>query len=292
MRDIDIIQKLVGHSITEEQLRYVDCAVHPKVGIFMPMGGQCFYAISPEHTHPGYSFILAFDSNCRTRIGDTVIESVPSTMAMIPPDLPHQEIPSEVVSRYIAIMIDASFFEEQLKMYGVSEKPNPETLHPICDRLVATCKEFIIDYQEALPGYKQFLESAAVKICHLIIRRIYNIESREHPITASMDINRAVEYIYSCYSDRIAVEELAQKAGLSPSHFSRVFKKELNQSPAEYILNTRLDFAKRMLRGGDKTLTDIALDCGFGSSSYFSQCFSKAFSISPSAFRKQHQTQH
>jgi AraC-like DNA-binding protein len=75
-------------------------------------------------------------------------------------------------------------------------------------------------------------------------------------------------------------------ANLSPSRFSRVFKEETSMSPVEYIMQTRLDCAKRMLRSNEKTLSEIALECGFNSSSYFYQCFMRTFNISPSDFRK------
>ena len=287
MRDIEQIQKLVG-KITEEQLRYVECAVHAEVGVFMPMAGQCLYAISPEHTHPAYSFILAFDDKCRTRMGDAVVHSVPSTMAMMPPDFPHQELPSDEVSRYIAVMIDKAYFENQLALYNIDVQPDPSTLYPFSERLVQTCKEFIIDYQEALPGADPLLESGKHKICHLIIRQIFGIAQKEHRLAGSIAIHRVVEYIYAHVQDRLSVDDLAAQANLSSSHFSRLFKQELNVAPAEYVMQTRLDFTKRMLRANDKNLTEIAFDCGFNSSSYFSQCFSKAFGISPSEYRNRH----
>ncbi len=284
MRDLERIQKLVGN-ITEEDLRYVDCAVHDKVGIFMPMAGQCYYAITPEHTHPAYSFILAFDGRCQTRIGNNIVQSVPSTMAMMPPHLPHMELPSDTVSRYIAVLIDASFFESQKQSYGIHAAPDVTTLYPFSERLVQACKEFLIDYQEAFPGYEKLLESGELKICHLIIRQIFNIAHKELPVVGSITIHRVVEYIYSNYAEPLSVENLANKANLSASHFSRLFRKEMGVSPAEYVLQIRLDFARRMLSVNERSLTEIAFDCGFNSSSYFSQCFSKAFGTSPSDYR-------
>jgi hypothetical protein len=55
--DLDTIRRLVG-VVTKEQLRYVDCFVSEEIALFMPMGGPCFYALTPEHTHPAYMFIL------------------------------------------------------------------------------------------------------------------------------------------------------------------------------------------------------------------------------------------
>ena len=288
MRDIRQIQKLVGH-ITQAQLRYVESAASEHVGVFMPMAGQCFYAITPEHTHPAYAFILAFDSRCRTRMGDTVLQSVPSTMTMTPPGVAHQELPSDTVSRYIAVMIEASFFEAQKALYGIGELPAADALYPFSERLVQTCRDFLIDYQEALPGYEQLLQSSELAICHLILRQIRGISQKSHPLAGSITIHRVVEHIYGHLCERLSVDELARLANLSASHFSRLFKKEMNTSPAEYVMQTRLDFAKRMLRANNRSLTEIALDCGFSSSSYFSQCFARAFHLTPSEYRNRYE---
>lgn len=58
--ELATINHLVG-SVSEEQLRYVDCYVGYYLGVFMPVAGPCFLAITPEHTHPTYMFVLMFD---------------------------------------------------------------------------------------------------------------------------------------------------------------------------------------------------------------------------------------
>lgn len=52
-----MIQNLVGE-ITESNLKYVDCYISDELGIFIPSVGFCEYAITPQHTHPAYSFVL------------------------------------------------------------------------------------------------------------------------------------------------------------------------------------------------------------------------------------------
>jgi AraC-like DNA-binding protein len=101
-----------------------------------------------------------------------------------------------------------------------------------------------------------------------------------------MSITRAIDYLNEHYGEKLSVEDLSRVANLSPSRFSRVFKEETSMSPVEYIMQTRIDCAKRMLRGNEKTLSQIALECGFNSSSYFYQCFTRAINSSPSDYRK------
>jgi AraC family transcriptional regulator len=286
MKDLHKIRHLVGE-ITAAQLTYVDCAISDAIGIFMPVAGQCKYAIMPEHTHPSWSFIASFDSRCRTRFYGKIYDSVPSTVFTFPPDVPHQELPSDTVARYIAIMIDTAYLQTQLAVYNLStDALSPGMTCPINQRLVGALKEFMTDYEEAVPGYVQLLEAGGLKITHLLIRQLFNLNQRKEKMCFRMSVTQAIEFLNEHYGEKISVEDLSRVANLSPSRFSHVSKEETSMSPVEYIMLTRLDCSKRMLRDNQKTLSEIALECGFNSSSYFYQCFMRAFNISPSDYRK------
>lgn len=71
---------------------------------------------------------------------------------------------------------------------------------------------------------------------------------------------------------------------MSESSLNKVFKEELLYSPIEYLINIRLDKAKKLLRSKSKSITEIALECGFSSLSHFSSCFTKANNISPRSY--------
>jgi len=79
---------------------------------------------------------------------------------------------------------------------------------------------------------------------------------------------------------------MASLAHLSTSHFARVFKRETGKAPMEYVHDLRLERAKKRLIAGDKSMTEIALECGFGSPSYLSACFQKEYKMTPSEYQK------
>lgn len=56
-------------------------------------------------------------------------------------------------------------------------------------------------------------------------------------------------------------------------------------APAEYLQRIRLDRAKKLLGASARPITEIALECGFGSSAYLAACFTGLFGLSPSAYR-------
>ena len=89
------------------------------------------------------------------------------------------------------------------------------------------------------------------------------------------------------YSHReIGLEETAREAGLSLHHFLRSFTKVLGVTPHQYLLRSRLRHAARLLADGERSVTDIAYDVGFGDLSNFVRTFRRAAGISPREFRK------
>lgn len=99
-------------------------------------------------------------------------------------------------------------------------------------------------------------------------------------------ILKAVEFIDNNYEKHLSIDEIASVAGFSKYHFSRLFKNYTGFTVVEHINGRRCENAKIMLENENKSIADIASECGFESSSYFAKAFEKAFGLLPSAYRK------
>lgn len=97
---------------------------------------------------------------------------------------------------------------------------------------------------------------------------------------------QCLAYIDRNYPDRITVADLAEQINFSESYFLHEFSKFMGESPMSYLNSVRLDKAKSMLVSSDKTIDDIAFDCGFQSTSYFIKQFKKKNGVTPLQFRK------
>lgn len=82
-----------------------------------------------------------------------------------------------------------------------------------------------------------------------------------------------------------SLEDFAMMTNLSLSSFKREFKKQYNDTPANYIRNRKLDKAAELLTISEERITDIAFDCGFNDLANFSHLFTEKNHCSPSAFR-------
>jgi transcriptional regulator GlxA family with amidase domain len=82
------------------------------------------------------------------------------------------------------------------------------------------------------------------------------------------------------------MESLAERAGYSRAHFSRIFKEHLGLSPQRYLEQIRLSHASRLLIESRGSIEETGRAVGFSDTSYFVQVFRKHKGLAPHQFRK------
>lgn len=93
---------------------------------------------------------------------------------------------------------------------------------------------------------------------------------------------RAVsDFIQSHYGESICLEDLAHLVHMSESTFTRAFHEVFSTTPGHYIITTRLNAARKLLEETEKTLSEIALECGFSDQSHFCRIFRKERKMTP-----------
>jgi transcriptional regulator GlxA family with amidase domain len=85
-----------------------------------------------------------------------------------------------------------------------------------------------------------------------------------------------------------SVAALAQRAAMSPRHFTRVFTDEVGEAPGAYVERVRTEAARRLLEETDDTVTSIAARCGFGTAETMRRNFVRRVGVSPDQYRKTH----
>ena len=95
---------------------------------------------------------------------------------------------------------------------------------------------------------------------------------------------KAMAYIHAYYSEPISRSDVAAHVGLSERHLTRCFHQEVGMTPITYLNRYRIKQAKALLDRGDKGITEIAVEVGFSSSSYFTRVFREEVGVSPRAY--------
>ena len=119
--------------------------------------------------------------------------------------------------------------------------------------------------------------------------RRYSRQSYEYRSEQDMldDVIRgAIDYIRMNYSSGISLGETASHVNMSPTYFSKKFKRETGVGFKEYLCKYRLRKAEKLLRSEDfVSITDVAENCGFGDSNYFATAFKSEYGMPPNRFR-------
>ena len=95
---------------------------------------------------------------------------------------------------------------------------------------------------------------------------------------------KLIKYCSDHYREPITLSSVADALGYSSTHLSHMFADKFKIGFSKFITAMRLEDAKKMLRG-DKSITQIAFDCGFGSMRNFNRAFKEAIGKTPSEYR-------
>lgn len=104
---------------------------------------------------------------------------------------------------------------------------------------------------------------------------------------APVRLRRVLDHIEARLAEPLRLADLAGVAGLSRFHFSRAFQNAMGEPPLTYVARRRLEVAKRLLRGADIALSEVAQRAGYTSPSHFAVSFRRHMGQTPSAFRRQ-----
>jgi AraC family transcriptional regulator len=108
----------------------------------------------------------------------------------------------------------------------------------------------------------------------------------------SARINRVIDYIETNLDQALSLETLAGVANFSPFHFHRIFRAVVGETLGEFIQRRRIEkAASQLIYNPKKSITAIALDCGFSGSATFARAFKEMFQMSASEWRSASQQQ-
>lgn len=136
--------------------------------------------------------------------------------------------------------------------------------------------------------YYSVVETSGILI--QLFSRFLEKSSSKQTITDERIVN-ILRYIRENINQNIKIEDLSSMCYLTKDHFIRLFKKEMNCTPLQYINQKKIEKAQLMMVIGKKPVKDIAFNLSFNELSYFYRLFKKITGKSPQAYKAQFQNE-
>ncbi len=283
MRDFDDIKALVGATLRAEELKYVDCYVHKKLGVFIPSMGACKYAAKPRHTHPSFMIAIFFSTDGLEKQPGIIVEKDHYYAVIVSPEVPHDDFAG---TDYYCIMIEEEYFLNQYRLY---RDDNPHFLweeFSVSGDVLRLINTFAMEYSRMIAYAEITLDAQVTLLTHWIIRSLTGNSGYAGGLSANCSVARTQHYMELHYHETITVRQLAAMEHMSESGFSRLFKRETGITPIQYLMRIRIERAKILLQQKNLPISEAGEKSGFGSSTHFATEFRRLTGVSPSRYRE------
>ena len=135
-------------------------------------------------------------------------------------------------------------------------------------------------------GYELTVQSTIFFFWEILYKNFLNKQLvRSGSSQQTQAIYQAIHYIEEHYAEKIYLAEIAHYCGLSNTECNRVFQRQVNCSPMEYVIRYRISCSLSLLADTDRTIIEIASAVGFDSHSYFSKVFRTYLKCTPKEYR-------
>jgi len=263
------------------------------VGVFC--GRIAAPAQFPEHAQPRVEVSVPFGeasgpAHWQTVTGRRVTRRIrEGHTSVIPAEMPHSgewEREAEVLVFYLEPGFLAHVAHESLGGDTVEVVEAATAEDPLIRQLGLAVRE---ELHSSGPLGKLYVESvAAVLATHLLRHYRVGKPLREpRGVASEPALQRSVEYIHDNLSRDLTLSELAREADLSLYHFSRLFRQSMGQTPRQYVIYRRVEWAKKLLLRGDLSVAEVATRVGFFDSSHFARYFKRLTGVAPSTLLHQ-----
>lgn len=245
-----------------------------------------------------HELVLVYRGRLQVKLGSQRFTCPPHSIVFVPPFVPHAMLsdPDEP-SEHVGIHFD---FAPDTPPHGMA----PYRRKPYEVRLAgATIAPFIelteghaverdmLAVVEARQNGKPWSELQAALTLGRVLVNLFKLSAGaggapkgEQRNRARVD--RAVAFMQAHFADELTAADLARAAGLSTSHFNRLFQQWTGQSPMDYLRRLRVEKAKQMLADVDLTIKEVALATGFADPYHFSKVFHQVDGLPPTSYRE------
>jgi AraC family transcriptional regulator len=142
------------------------------------------------------------------------------------------------------------------------------------------------ELEAGAPEGKLYAESLGVALAAQLLRP--HASSLRTPVSGGLPnrrLRRVLAYIDERLASDLSLSEIAEVAGISPSHFKMLFKQSVGVPVHRYVLRKRVERAAELLTRTQIPLCDVALQAGFANQSHMALCLRRSLGVTPKTLR-------
>ena len=243
-----------------------------------------------RNLHEAIEIKLYTEGSSTLIIGNKTITTSPGDVVVINPYEFHSTVDiGETRGVYHFFMIGLDFFDDcgylNLRQIFIKERTKICSLIKKDERIISVLKNIVSEIQAGKNFYQNVVMGLVLEFFSLLLRDYKLEEQLELPEDKNLRyyelIYPAINKIRKDYAEKINIDELAAMCCISKYHFCRIFKEVTSFSPASYHMEYRIRIADILLKNSNKSISEIAEQCGFEDAAYFSRCYKKNMGISP-----------
>lgn len=250
------------------------------------------------HFHPEYEIHHVVATQGHYFVGDFIGNFEPGNLVLTGPNLPHNWISDVSADAVVPLRSRVLQFTEDFIGNAMALLPELTA----CQELLETSRRGVVFSPAtatlAAPLLAELVTAQGIRRIEVFLG-LLNLLSRAEITTLtsstylpdpsgfmSTGINEALAFINANLTDPFSEADLAAIAGLSPSAFSRSFRRHTGQALVKYVNRLRINFACQLLMGADDLkIADVCFSSGFNNISNFNRQFQAQKGMTPSRFR-------
>lgn len=247
--------------------------------------------MSVMHHHPSLELYFLVKGEREYFIEDAFFKLTEGDMVLIPQNLLHRTA-GKGASRflvYFSELLLQKFFKADALSTLLTDRPlvfRPDEGER--DRIAMIFNALLVEYARAEREQQPVNEPlVAGYLYQLLFTMAYGNNTYVPHEYSDARITQVVKYINENYSHITDIEEIAEHFFISKFHLCRIFNKNLGIPLITYLNTIKIREACALIKEGKLNLTEIAMRCGFNSSSYFCKVFKSEKGLSPTEYRKQ-----
>ena len=249
----------------------------------------------PFHWHMEHELILVLQGVLRLSVEGEAFELAPGDCMLIGDGAIHGGTPEGCI--YECLVFDLERFLAGTTTCGqrvallTEGEARLEGKFPAGTQAAAIVSQLFQAMETERPGYELTTMGLLWQLWgELLGQRLLGAAEPGPPrdIRRAQAVKNVLRRIRSSYGQPLTLEDLAAEAALEPKYFCRVFRQITGRTPINYLNYYRVECAAELLCTTQGSITDIALECGFGDVSYFSRMFRRYKGQTPGQYRRAH----